>query len=332
MISKEWGGTTFTGWKAVPIVFLRNYAQLGITAEESLFIILVHSYVVGDQRLFPKAQTIAKEMGRSVPSVRSYIRSLRKKGFLTTTKKRYHQEYDFSVLYQELQAFSSPDSRTSESTKNTEAKPSDYQHPNTPDYQDPHSLLLDRQEEEREKEEDLDSPSGNPDSRLGRVISSSLAAGKNRAKSKKSRKQDNGEYRVKRRGEKPYERKDPSKYNCNDLGAMMRERIRDKFDVPVAQLTMKDRGQLKKLIKEFGAKETVEAAEAMITRWEELRGIIPVNGYPTVQVLFGFRRTIVPWSIRGESGKKPTWGAHFDKEDERPEGQEEGWDPSLLEE
>ena len=35
MIDKEWGGATHTGWKAIPIKFLRHYAQLGITTEEA---------------------------------------------------------------------------------------------------------------------------------------------------------------------------------------------------------------------------------------------------------------------------------------------------------
>ena len=83
----------------VPNIFIKQYNNLGISFKEAMFIIHVHLFK-NQEKI--KVETIANRMNKSQGTVRYYIRSLRKKGFLITSMKLYGQCYDFTPLYEAL--------------------------------------------------------------------------------------------------------------------------------------------------------------------------------------------------------------------------------------
>jgi len=83
---------------------MRGYRELGITLEEAMIILHLMDYAFNGSTPFPKVSTLATITGKHSNTVRSYIRSLRAKGYLET-RARYGRSnaYDFSGLMQALE-------------------------------------------------------------------------------------------------------------------------------------------------------------------------------------------------------------------------------------
>jgi Helix-turn-helix domain len=91
------------GWTPVSDVFLRNYHRLRITHGEAMVVIHIFSFKWDASAPFPALKTIARRMGISAPSVRTHLRSLERKGFLTRqirtgTTNRFHLQGLFLAL------------------------------------------------------------------------------------------------------------------------------------------------------------------------------------------------------------------------------------------
>lgn len=313
---------TSAGWKAVPLKFIQRATELGVTSEEFMFIVVVHSFASGSQTMFPKIDTIAKMMGVSRYSVTGYIRSLRNKGLLSTRRLEKSQVYNFENLYEDLDDLE--DRRPAKQAPPKPAKVADLQKPLGRDLQKPpYRDRMDSSEEE-------DSPSENAPSRpspLAEAAEASLAEEKKRRV--RSRKKSHDSFALS--PQRSRVEKSRARYNCNDLGGFMQKLVKVKFGHFMGQLTGKDRKQLKRLIDEYGAETMCTAAEAMITKWEEFQRLTKVQGFPNPQVLYGYRRTVVPWSTNPEAAKAPNAAPHFTKEKERPDGEEVGWGEEFLE-
>lgn len=339
----EWGGTTKGGWKAVPVQFLRRYVQLSITTEEAMFIIMIHSYVQGTQKMHPKVQTMARMLGKSAGTVRRYIRTLRSRGYLTTKHKGTHQTYHFDGLYDALHNLVSGTDYTDMESLAEEACSKDAQS-SSQDSSDLDSLEnedcsnLDSREGEdcsnmdtiyREESREIDpslSGKGSGPSPLASVIASAVKqVGGRKEKVLPSGKTN---FRVRRRREPRI--KPPSEFTARDVFNLLGEGMQAKFGHPTGRATAKELGQLKAMIEEYTPADVVLATEQMIDRWDDLKPHVKVNGFPSVSLLYGYRRSIVPWSREDSRNTKPAWGAHFKKEDERPPGEESGFSEEFL--
>lgn len=70
------------GWTPISSLFLQHYHQLNIRPVEALFIIHLMSFKWNKKAPFPRFGVLAKQMGVTAAAVRSYARSLERKGFL----------------------------------------------------------------------------------------------------------------------------------------------------------------------------------------------------------------------------------------------------------
>jgi len=68
------------GFTPIPNALLKNYIQMEITSEESLFLIHCFRYKWTAESPYPSFKTLAKEMGKSRNTIQGYARSLQKKG------------------------------------------------------------------------------------------------------------------------------------------------------------------------------------------------------------------------------------------------------------
>jgi hypothetical protein len=395
-LENEWGGLVANGFKAIPMSFLEIYPALGISHGEFVFIVKMHSFVIGKQKIFPKVETVAKSMGKSKACIQKFTRELKRKGFLATEPLKRTQIYNFAPLYQAIRVYDcnsqsentivnpTPPKRVDdrqplynidciepekekktiynlpkgncptpkgkgeaeelrvngraekEKTKTTpislvsqKATALDKDSINTQHQEQPPISLVKRYNQDSSlslvKEEEK-SPTGSsfrstPPSPplprptpLGKVIQTSLEGIKEKHK----------KFVVKSR--KKNKNKSLAEYNCNDVGKLLQTEIRAKYGHFMGKLTMKERGQLKNMISEYGAEETAAAAYAMIKRWEELQAVINIRSFPSIAIFYGFRRTIMPWSVADNLPKvTPSYRVEFDPRDERPKGQEAGW-------
>src|SRR5688572_56521 len=71
------------GWTPVSDFFLKNYHRLRTTHSEAMVLIHLVSFKWDAAAPFPSLKTIGKRMGITVASVRSHLRNLEGKGFLT---------------------------------------------------------------------------------------------------------------------------------------------------------------------------------------------------------------------------------------------------------
>ena len=72
-----------SGWTPVSDYFLKNYHRLRITHSEAMVLIHLVSFKWDAAAPFPSLKTVGKRMGITVASVRSHLRNLEGKGFLT---------------------------------------------------------------------------------------------------------------------------------------------------------------------------------------------------------------------------------------------------------
>jgi len=93
-----------SGFTAVPNLVLENYAALGITPTEMMFIIQVWQYWWRIRDPYPSLNTIAEKLGVSRRQTQRYADGLRTKGLLETSQRyvegigQLTNEYDFTPL------------------------------------------------------------------------------------------------------------------------------------------------------------------------------------------------------------------------------------------
>jgi DNA-binding transcriptional regulator YhcF (GntR family) len=93
------------GWTPISIFFLDNYHRLvpPIKYSEAMFVIHLMRYKWDDNAPFPSFGTLAEKMNVSPEAVRSYARSLQKKGYLYRENQigltnRFHLDKLFTAL------------------------------------------------------------------------------------------------------------------------------------------------------------------------------------------------------------------------------------------
>ena len=92
------------GYTTISRAFMKGYRKLGITMEEAMIILHLMEYAFNGSKPFPKVSTLANITGKHPNTVRSYIRSLRRKGYLKTRVRLGRSNaYDFSALMTALE-------------------------------------------------------------------------------------------------------------------------------------------------------------------------------------------------------------------------------------
>lgn len=386
IIDREWGGLTEGGWKTIPIVFIESYAQLGISAEQFAFIVTVHSFFRGQQQIFPQVEVIAELMGKSVGTVRRYIRDLRNVGYLITTNKGPAQRYDFTPLYKKIMEVEKLNVKSREyhtdgkslfiqngdkksttrgkgatvhascsdvNAKNESPPHPPYKEDNVDIYiKDMPTATTDVVATTEVVEENGKNGSSGKSSlgviegtgrksSLGNLLSTALENIQVRHAERKTRTRARIDFKGSKsppKSNKPkgldrLVAKSPSQYTCNDIAVLMQESMKEKWGYFMGKVTMKERGQLKNMIKEYGAEEVAVTAWKMVNLWEEVKGDLKLSGYPSIAILYGYRRSLVPWAANGGMPEsRPSWAISFDPKSERPDGQESGWPEEWSEE
>jgi hypothetical protein len=92
------------GWTPVSNYFLANYHRLRITPTEAMVLIHLISFKWDSAAPFPALATIGKRMGLTSTSVRSHLRSLERKGYLTREMRIGHtNRFYLDRLFVELE-------------------------------------------------------------------------------------------------------------------------------------------------------------------------------------------------------------------------------------
>ena len=312
----DWGGTTELGWVAVSRVFLRTYADLGLTPEQAMLTIHVLDRQWGEQAPFPKVDTLAREMGRSEKSVRNGLRVLRDKGLLSTVfRKGRYNEYDFSPLFSKLASAARASPRdTGQPTPTLPGQPP----PGIP------GSITTREEKQTEKKSAP--PAGGVSEALER------AASRTGSSRKKRRAMEPVEPAQVKRPSPPSETKarEPKSvacWNCNDMERVFRSLWSKRWpNTPPKRWTGRERKNAKDFIIEYEATTVLAVVEMVLSKWKELQRQFDWKGYPSMPLMYGYRGSLVPMALEGESEPgNPKWGAHWDEEAERPDGEEGGW-------
>jgi hypothetical protein len=119
-----------------------------------------------------------------------------------------------------------------------------------------------------------------------------------------------------------YREKDPEDYHSNDLCYYFRDEYQKDL-VNYGKITNKERGQMKKLLNEYDPRIVVGAIDFLMKNYEDL-----IDGYPSISVLYGFRKTIFPSVVKGKSKKHDVRDTKFDEEEIQKKANEDvvGWD------
>lgn len=323
----DWGGTTKKGFTPVARAFLRHYIQLGISMEEAMLILHVLDYAWCSTLPFPKVRTLCQYTGKTDKTIRNYLRSLRIKGFLKTRNRGGRSnEYDFSPLFERLRSVSDIPEAKEEVAPHPQAPLEDVPDVNESGLtdlttQDLHTLPTQEKPIPYNNNNEEEKITHDP---LRGVLDTALLSSSRRAKGRKP-----ANSRVNTQGYKRLRKfldKSPKNYNCNDMELVLAHAWKSRWDkVPPPRFTGRDRKHAKDLIEHYGAAETAKVINTIVVEWETYSAKFSLGGYPSMPLFWGYRNSLFPLVLQGDSTGKPLWGTHFKKEDSRSEGDEVGW-------
>lgn len=95
-----------------------------------------------------------------------------------------------------------------------------------------------------------------------------------------------------------YKEKSVEDFHTNDVCFYFRDKYEKHLETKFGKITNKDRGQIKKLLDEYGVNHVLDAIDHLMKNYREY-----IDGYPSIQVLYGFRKTIFPAVVQGKSKK-----------------------------
>ena len=346
-MGNRWGGLVDGGFGQVPRSFVRNTGRLGISGDVAMVIVAIHDYQWRDELPFPKVERLAESLGQTDRTIRRHLAWLRKKGYLTTRSRMGRSsEYDFTGLYEAIEGLevvepdkpvgsapSEPSARSVEAKdeafellEESEVVPCPVRH-DSPDMADMTVATGPYKQKNGHKKPTLGSaPSG------GRGLAQLVIEAQSRSDAAKLT------HRPVKKGSNParalqkHLAKPPDKYNANDLEFVFRRAWGDKWKTRPPRFTMRDKKHAKDLNEEFGPADTAKVVSQTIHLWEDITRQFGLNGYPSMPMIFGFRRSLFPTILDGsvDGTKRPKWGTHFDEaEHSRPAGQEGGWGDQL---
>lgn len=84
-----------------------------------------------------------------------------------------------------------------------------------------------------------------------------------------------------------------------------------KFNVKYGNISGKEHGQIKNLLKEFDLDDIKRAVTFYFENYDKISGV--PKGYPTISIFYGWRKTIIPASIHGLVEKKERNQREFDE-------------------
>lgn len=92
----------------------------------------------------------------------------------------------------------------------------------------------------------------------------------------------------------------PARFTSKSLEGLWRDCWEEKWpDRRIPSWSLKEYSIAKKFIELLGEEDSKKAVEQLIKRWEECQKVYRLNGNPTVQVMMGFRQTMVMSLIEG---------------------------------
>jgi len=278
-LNVDWGGTTEHGFTPVARIFLRSYTKLGLGMDEAMFVIQVLDFQWGRTLPHPKVDVLAEFMGRNPATIRQYIRSLRSKGCVVT---RMYQdgrssEYDFQPLFDKLKALVEalePENVAPEPTRkdpigNSDSPP--IRIPDTPPMRNPDSLSIHEKRKEEIKNKGFAAVAAEA-VKTGGTLRRPMELHRPPAVAK--------------------EEKLPEDYNCNDMEGVFKRAWKEKFNTPTSSFTIKDRKHAKDLIDTWGALRVIRVIRETILKWDQLRVLLKVTGFPSMALIFGYRNTL----------------------------------------
>jgi hypothetical protein len=319
---QTWGGTTKHGFTAVSRVFLRSYAEMGLSSNEAMMVLHILDYSWRDNLPFPKVETVALSMGKTDKTVRSYIRTLRVKGLLRTkSRKGRSNVYDFTPLFARLREYADKDEvfELPEWEKEPPKKEKlSTMRPRVPekaqsDY--PKTSQSIEEEEKKKNNRSERAPSGME--KLQQVIDDSLAIARKKEKRRKG---------LGKRLRSSIDRKDPGAYKPKDILTLFMNAWKERWPkAPSPSLTRKDLKLAKDLIEDYTAPAVAKVVVEVIMKWTFYSREFNLRGYPSIGMIFGFRNSLFPLILNGNAASSDHSAMQHDAEESREEGDEVGW-------
>lgn len=283
----DWKGGTKGGWVAVSRMFLRHHRGLGVSDAQAMLILTILDYQWGDRLPFPKVETLAEATGKSEKTVRANIRALRELGLVRTRLRGGRSnEYDFSPLFDRLREIENestpiPFSGESASPKNGVAHRRNTKMKNT---------------------------------------KSDLRALAERAKMKGKGTPQRSVFRTAtdlQPGAKVKPEKARSAFSSRDIEVLMRDTAVAHGAIP-PMWTMKDRKHAKELISHYGGEAVATVVETVVKDWAVFVQRYRLKGHPSMAFIYGYRNSVFPDVLEGATKERPTWGSHYNPNDNTP--------------
>lgn len=95
--------------------------------------------------------------------------------------------------------------------------------------------------------------------------------------------------------------KEASEYNCNDLEVIFKRTWIDTWGkFSSSRWTLREKKHAKDMIREHGGEAIANYIRFVIEHWDDLCRRYKVNGYPSIPIIYGYRRSWFPESVNGK--------------------------------
>ncbi len=345
----DWAGTKKYGYVQLGTFFLDHVQQLKISDGELVLIVQILRYSWEGKLPFPGVSTLAKKIGKTTRTVQLRMHALRDKKLVkVVSRPGTSNVYDFEPMFDQLRALvleckcstctkryrplkdSSPpplkdSSSDQDQKKKTKAKNlAGASEGSAADF----SSLRARGEGGRVAETH---PVTKTPSAGARELEKLVAEGNRRARETAKRRQPAktkpDPQKQKERRWQDFSSKNPNDYNTNDLELVFADAYHERGWGTTPSFAGKERKLGKTLLEHYGGEATDKVIRDLVANWETYVAEFKLQGHPSMGLLFGWRNTFFPRVLEGPSKRaKPSWGAHFDEEDERGEDEDVvGW-------
>jgi hypothetical protein len=103
-VAKRLGSVLGKRWTPVPIALLENYKEMGLAAQEAMFLIHLLSLKKNDLPFQARLRQISDKMNVSYPTIRRFADNCKSRGLLRViVRKGYPNQYDLKPLLLELE-------------------------------------------------------------------------------------------------------------------------------------------------------------------------------------------------------------------------------------
>lgn len=107
----------------------------------------------------------------------------------------------------------------------------------------------------------------------------------------------------KKKEPKTFKTKKPTEWNSNDLLAYFNTKYREKIGISAGPITMKDKSLAKKMLASYDTEDLIKAIDYYIENYLTIT-YLP-SGYPSFNIFFGYRKSLIPEALNPTMRKKP---------------------------